>query len=178
MHLPSAKQVFDHVIDCRGLGAKRDFATQKSQQLRGVRGEVITLHAPDVTLKHAVRLIHPRYKLYIAPRDAHHFVIGASQIESEDQGPISVRSTLELLSAAYSIDAGFAEAKILNCASNCRPAFTDNLPKISCNKRVMQINGLFRHGYLLAPYLAQQACERLFSKAQALPFSELIQEVS
>ena len=178
VHLPSAKQVFDHVIDCRGLGAKRDFATQKSQQLRGVRGEVITLHAPDVTLKHAVRLIHPRYKLYIAPRDAHHFVIGASQIESEDQGPISVRSTLELLSAAYSIDAGFAEAKILNCASNCRPAFTDNLPEISCNKRVMQINGLFRHGYLLAPYLAQQACERLFSRAQALPFSELIQEVS
>lgn len=178
VHLASEKHVFDHVVDCRGLGAKGDFATQKGQQLRGVRGEVITLHAPEVALKQAVRLIHPRYKLYIAPRDAHHYVIGASQIESEDEGPISVRSTLELLSAAYSIDAGFAEAKILNCATNCRPAFADNLPKIRCNKQVMQINGLFRHGYLLAPYLAQQACHRLFSETQALPLSELIQEVS
>lgn len=178
VHLPAGRQIFDHVIDCRGLGAKSDLAAQQDLQLRGVRGEVITLHAPDVELKQAVRMMHPRYKLYIAPRNDQHFVIGASQIESEDHGPISVRSALELLSAAYSIDTGFAEAKILNCATNCRPAFADNLPKILCNKQVMQINGLYRHGYLLAPYLAQEACHRLFSTAQGSLFSELIQEVS
>tara|TARA_R110002153_G_scaffold273678_1_gene445239 strand:- start:10794 stop:11942 length:1149 start_codon:yes stop_codon:yes gene_type:complete len=170
--LASGKQMFDHVIDCRGLGAKRDV-----QGLRGVRGEVITLHAPQVELKHAVRLIHPRYKLYIAPRRDHHFVIGASQIESEDNGPLSVRSALELLSAAYSIDAGFGEAQIVKLATNCRPAFSDNLPKIICDQQIMRINGLFRHGYLLAPIIAEQACERLFNTDYKSPFSNLIQEV-
>ncbi|MGB2741150.1 MAG: FAD-dependent oxidoreductase, partial [Cognaticolwellia sp.] len=106
--LPEGKHVFDYVIDCRGLGAKQDVSVvgqrgaklsyntvddktceQQMPKLRGVRGEVITLYAPEVELKHAVRLMHPRYKLYIAPRHNHHFVIGASQIESEDTGPIT-----------------------------------------------------------------------------------------
>ncbi|WP_166423773.1 glycine oxidase ThiO [Paraglaciecola sp. 20A4] len=169
----SAKQTFDYVIDCRGIGAKQDM-----QGLRGVRGEVITLHAPQVTLKHAVRLIHPRYKLYIAPRRDNHFVIGASQIESEDDGPISVRSALELLSAAYSIDPGFGDAQIVKLAANCRPAFSDNLPRISCKQRVIHINGLFRHGYLLAPIIAEQACKRLFQIDFKSPFTNLIEEVA
>ena len=195
--LPEGKHVFDYVIDCRGLGAKQDVSVvgqrgakfshntvddktceQKMPKLRGVRGEVITLYAPEVELKHAVRLLHPRYKLYIAPRHNHHFVIGASQIESEDTGPITVRSTLELLSAAYSIDAGFGEAKIVKTATNCRPAYPDNLPKVHFNQRVMRINGLFRHGYLLAPMLAEQACNRLFDVDFKSTYVDLIQEVA
>ncbi|GAC24426.1 glycine oxidase [Paraglaciecola mesophila KMM 241] len=195
--LPEGKHVFDYVIDCRGLGAKQDVSVvgqrgaklsyntvddktceQQMPKLRGVRGEVITLYAPEVELKHAVRLMHPRYKLYIAPRHNHHFVIGASQIESEDTGPITVRSTLELLSAAYSIDAGFGEAKIVKTATNCRPAYPDNLPKVHFNQRVMRINGLFRHGYLLAPMLAEQACNRLFDVDFKSTYVDLIQEVA
>ena len=195
--LPEGKHVFDYVIDCRGLGAKQDVSVvgqrgaklshntvddktceQQMPKLRGVRGEVITLYAPEVELKHAVRLMHPRYKLYIAPRHNHHFVIGASQIESEDTGPITVRSTLELLSAAYSIDAGFGEAKIVKTATNCRPAYPNNLPKVHFNQRVIRINGLFRHGYLLAPMLAEQACNRLFDVDFKSTYVDLIQEVA
>ena len=195
--LSEGKHVFDYVIDCRGLGAKQEPLAdtrgrakfdynavdqktfgQKTPDLRGVRGEVITLYAPEVELKHAVRLMHPRYKLYIAPRHNHHFVIGASQIESEDTGPITVRSTLELLSAAYSIDAGFGDAKIVKTATNCRPAYPDNLPKVHFNQRVMRINGLFRHGYLLAPMLAEQACNRLFDVDFKSTYVDLIQEVA
>ena len=189
--LPEGEDVFDYVIDCRGLGAANsntddnkieqhsdDVSLSTTPDLRGVRGEVITLYAPEVELKHAVRLMHPRYKLYIAPRHNHHFVIGASQIESEDTGPITVRSTLELLSAAYSIDAGFGEAKIVKTATNCRPAYPDNLPKVHFNQRVMRINGLFRHGYLLAPMLAEQACNRLFDVDFKSTYVDLIQEVA
>ena len=50
----------DWVFDCRGLGA-RDHWTQ----LRGVRGEVLRLYAPEVTLQRPTRLIHPRYPIYI-----------------------------------------------------------------------------------------------------------------
>ena len=137
----------DWVFDCRGVGARAQWPA-----LRGVRGEVITLLAPEVTLSRPTRLIHPRYPIYIAPKGNGIFVIGATEIESDDRSEISVRSTLELLSAAYSLDSGFAEARIVDLVTQCRPALPDNLPSIRMlGDRVMQINGLYRHGYLIAP---------------------------
>ncbi|MDX1655020.1 MAG: FAD-dependent oxidoreductase, partial [Candidatus Competibacteraceae bacterium] len=96
------------VVDARGLGAKGDIPT-----LRGIRGEIVTVHAPELRLNRLVRLMHPRYPLYICPRREGRFVIGATSIESEDLSPISVQSLLELLSAAYSLHSGFAEARVL-----------------------------------------------------------------
>ncbi len=148
----SKRWQFDKVVDCRGLGAKQDI-----KDLRGVRGEVIWLFAPEVQLKHIVRLMHPRYRIYIVPRANNVYVIGATQIESANQQPITVRSALELLSAAYSVHPGFAEANIIDTRANCRPALPDNLPQFIQDKDLLRINGLFRHGILLAPALAQMA---------------------
>ncbi len=157
---------FDQVIDCRGLGAKPDM-----KQLRGVRGETIMLHAPDVKIKHLVRLMHPRYRIYIVPRCNDVYVIGATQIESDSLAPITVRSSLELLSAAYSVHSGFAEASIIDSRVNCRPALPDNLPQIFNDDGLMRINGLFRHGFLLAPALAEQAISILSGQQDVLPRS-------
>lgn len=139
---------FDHVIDCRGLGAKTNVP-----ELRGVRGEVIRIYAPEVELTRPIRLIHPKYPIYIAPKRNHVYVIGATEIESEDDSPMSVRSALELLSAAYTIHSGFAEARILESGAQCRPSFKNNLPKIMLHKehRFIHVNGLYRHGFLIAP---------------------------
>ena len=80
------------------------------------------------------------------------YVIGATEIESDDISPASVRSTLELLSAAYSLHSGFAEARILEINTQLRPALNNNLPNIrQSSPRLMQINGLYRHGFLIAP---------------------------
>lgn len=137
----------DWVIDCRGTGARGDWP-----DLRGVRGEVLRVHAPEVKLSRPVRLIHPRYPLYIAPKPDGVFVIGATEIESDDTSPASVRSSLELLSAAYSIHKGFGEARILEINAQTRPTLPDNLPAIRLHAhRSMQINGLYRHGFLIAP---------------------------
>jgi glycine oxidase len=137
----------DWVIDCRGTGARGDWPA-----LRGVRGEVLRVHAPDVKLSRPVRLIHPRYPLYIAPKPDGVFVIGATEIESDDTSPASVRSSLELLSAAYSIHKGFGEARILEINAQIRPTLPDNLPAIRLHgHKSMQINGLYRHGFLIAP---------------------------
>lgn len=137
----------DWIIDCRGLGAKPDW-----HAVRGVRGEVVRVHAPEVTLTRPVRLLHPRYPLYIAPKPDGIYVIGATQIESEDLSPASVRSALELLSALYSVHPGFAEARILEMTAQCRPALPDNRPEIRWEGgRLIRINGLYRHGYLIAP---------------------------
>lgn len=146
----------DRVIDCRGFGAQYDLAG-----LRGVRGEVIRVRAPEVNLTRPVRLMHPRYKLYIAPKPNHEYVIGATQIESSSEHGVTVRSSLELLSALYSVHSGFAEAEILSQTARCRPAFGDNLPQIMVNGKQLTINGLFRHGYLLSPSVVVQAVQLL-----------------
>jgi glycine oxidase len=143
---------YDYIIDCRGLGAKNTTC-----KLRGVRGEVVRLHAPEVSLTRPIRLMHPRYPIYIAPKPNHEYVIGATEIESQDSGPATVRSTLELLSAAYTVHSGFAEARILSIQTGLRPAFSDNRPQVNHEGKVIGINGLYRHGYLLAPSLVAEA---------------------
>jgi glycine oxidase len=137
------------VIDCRGLSA-RD--TQAS--LRGVRGEMIIVESDEIELSRPVRLIHPRWPLYIIPRASHQFMIGATTIEAEDHG-VSVRSALELLSAAYAVHPAFGEARIVEIGSGLRPAFPDNLPRIAVHNHKIAVNGLYRHGFLLAPALAE-----------------------
>lgn len=161
---PGAPGQPDWVIDCRGLGAKPQW-----NALRGVRGEVIRVHAPEVALQRPTRLVHPRYPLYIAPKPGGVFVIGATEIESDDMSPASVRSTLELLSAAYAVHSGFAEARILEIATQCRPTLPDNLPAIrQPQARVLQINGLYRHGFMIAPAVLDAAMELLVHGRSAL----------
>ena len=161
-HRPMAPDAIDpgaaeRVIDCRGLGARPQWAA-----LRGVRGEVIRVHAPDVALSRPTRLIHPRYPLYIAPKPEGVFVVGATEIEAGDRSPLSVGSTLELLSAAYAVHSGFGEARILELATHCRPTLPDHLPSLRWHgPRVLQVNGLYRHGFLLAPALLAMTLELL-----------------
>lgn len=147
---------FDKVIDCRGIGAKHDLS-----KLRGVRGEVLWVRAPEVTLSRPVRLMHPRYKLYISPRDDHRYVIGATEIESESMAPVTVRSSLELLSALYTVHSGFAEAVVEESLVHCRPAMPDNLPVVLDEPGLMRVNGLHRHGYLLGPKVVEEALGKL-----------------
>jgi glycine oxidase len=145
----SAEECDGIAIDCRGLAA-RD--TQK--ELRGVKGEMILIETDEVELSRPVRLIHPRWPLYVIPRGGNRFMLGATSIEAEDNG-VSVRSALELLSAAYAVHPAFAEARIVEFGSGLRPAFPDNLPRIAINNRKIAVNGLYRHGFLLAPALAE-----------------------
>jgi glycine oxidase len=163
-------QEFDWVIDCRGLGSKD--AWKSTKHLRGVRGEVIRLHAPEVKLGRPTRLIHPRYPIYIAPKEGDIYVVGATEIESEDLSEMSVRSAMELLSAVYSVHSGFAEARILEMATQCRPTLKDNLPEIvidqNANKpNLMMINGLYRHGFMISPAILDCAMELLSSTSSA-----------
>lgn len=168
--LRAQKNGFDWVIDCRGLGAKVSWedAGGSSKDLRGVRGEVIRLHAPEVKLRRPTRLIHPRYPIYIAPKEDDVYVVGATEIESEDLSPMSVRSALELLSAVYTVHSGFAEARILEMATQCRPTLKDNLPGIAVDRKpnqagLMMINGLYRHGFMISPAILDCALELLDS---------------
>lgn len=159
---------FDYTFDCRGLGAKSYFDT-----LRAIRGELIWLHAPHINIKRPVRLLHPRYRLYLVPRPQNVYIIGASEIESEDMSAISVRTTLELLSALYYIHPGFCEANVIKTVTHCRPAFNNNLPKIHYNSHVISINGLYRHGFLIAPAIARDVIRFLENTISSVHYPEL-----
>jgi len=174
-------QEFDLVIDCRGTGASSKNSARGCAplaDLRSVRGELFQLYAPDVNISRPVRLMHPRYQLYIAPKGKGFYVVGATEIESDDDSPMTVRSAMELLSAAYSVHPGFAEANIRQHVSQCRPAFSDNQPKITVQDSLIQVNGLFRHGFLIAPVVLEQTlaviANRLNSSNSTLPYADLL----
>jgi glycine oxidase len=144
-------QGFDLVFDVRGVGGRPEMP------VRGVRGETVWLHAPGLALSRPVRLMHPRHPVYIVPRPGEHVILGASEIESEDRSPVSLRSAVELMSAAHSVLPALAEARIVRLDRNLRPALPDHLPRIECSAGLVRINGLFRHGWLLAPALVDDA---------------------
>ncbi len=167
----SRRLAFDLILDCRGLMAKDSF-----KALRGVRGELIEVSAPEVHLRRPVRLMHPRYSLYVVPRENDRYLIGATSIESEDFRPITVQSMLELLSAAFSLEPAFAEASIIEARVNCRPSLPDNLPSIVITERLIKINGLYRHGFLLAPKLASLTLDVIEGKKPERDFAGLFQQ--
>ncbi len=159
---------FDFVFDCRGLGAKSTFPN-----LRGLRGELLWLHAPDVQLKRPIRLLHPRYNIYIAPRPNSYYLIGASELETEDSSPISVRTTLELLTAAYYVHRGFAEARVVKTVTHCRPTLVHHQPRIRYTQQFIAVNGLYRHGYLIAPALVEEILRGIKSNQKDICYPEL-----
>jgi glycine oxidase len=146
----------DLIIDCRGLAAKDDLPN-----LRGVRGERIVIKSREIALSRPIRLLHPRFPLYVVPWGNGVYMIGATLIESEETGPITLRSALDLLSAAYALDPAFAEAEIVLQGAGARPAFPDNRPRIILHGRYIYVNGLYRHGFLLAPVLAELVADFL-----------------
>jgi glycine oxidase len=150
----------DTVIDCRGLAARAELPG-----LRGVRGERLVVRTREVALQRPVRLLHPRHPLYVVPWGDGRFMLGATVIESEDSGPVTVRSALELLGSAYALEPAFAEAEIVDVGAGVRPAFADNVPKIVVRGRTILVNGLYRHGFLLAPALAQMVADYLEDRA-------------
>ncbi|MBN9248662.1 MAG: FAD-dependent oxidoreductase [Hyphomicrobium sp.] len=148
----------DVAIDCRGIGAREDLPL-----LRGVRGERVLIQTKDVSLSRPVRLLHPRQPIYVVPQGDGRFVVGATVIEREDAGPMSLRSALDLLGSVYALHPAFGEASVLEIGAGVRPAFPDNVPRIIIEDtgRVIRVNGAYRHGFLLAPVLARAVAEYL-----------------
>jgi glycine oxidase len=144
------------VIDCRGLAARGELG-----DLRGVRGERLLLRTLEVDLERPVRLLHPRHPLYVVPWGDGLFMVGATVIESDDTGPVTVRSALELLGSAYALHPSFGEAQIVDMRAGVRPAFADNVPKIVVRGGTIHVNGLYRHGFLMAPELARRVADYL-----------------
>jgi len=148
----------DWTIDCRGFAARSELP-----ELRGVKGEMLVLRSEEIQLSRPVRMLHPRHPVYVVPRGEGVFMVGATMIENEERSRVTARSIVELINSAFAIHPAFAEAEIVETGSDVRPAFPDNLPRISRRGRTLYLNGLYRHGFLLAPALARRVARFLFS---------------
>ncbi|MEQ1650884.1 MAG: FAD-dependent oxidoreductase [Hyphomicrobium sp.] len=156
LRTPWSRDDGDILIDCRGMAAREEIA-----DLRGVRGERIVVRAKDVELQRPVRLLHPRQPIYVVPQGDGRFVIGATVIERDDEGPMTVKSALELLGSAFALHPGFAEAEIIDMGAGVRPAFPDHIPRIVIEDdgAIIRVNGMYRHGFLLAPVMASAVAD-------------------
>lgn len=151
-NIDKQSDAFDWIIDCSGISSHTQAST-----LRGVKGETVVVRNPDFKLSRPLRLMHPRYPLYIVPRADDIFMIGATIIESDARKTLSIRSAMELMSALYIIHPSFGDAEIIRMDSDIRPSYADNMPQIHQDGKIISCNGLFRHGYLFAPIMAQCA---------------------
>lgn len=158
------------VIDCTGLAAR-----EVLKDLRGIKGEMLLIRQRDISLSRPIRVLHPRAPLYIVPRADGLFMVGATMLESDQPTRITARSMLELLSAAYALHPAFGEAEIVEIGTGVRPAFPDNLPRIGWRGDALYVNGLFRHGFLLAPALASRAAQIVLENRH---FAEVMDEDS
>ena len=86
-------------------------------------------------------------------------------IESDERSRISARSMLELLGAAYALHPAFGEAEVVEIGIDARPAFPDNLPRLTRRGGVIHVNGLYRHGFLLSPAMARMAADAVIEPA-------------
>ncbi len=158
----------DWIVDCRGFAAR-----DALPDLRGVKGEMLVLATRDIAFSRPVQLLHPRTPVYVVPRGDGRFMVGATMIESEEPGRVRARALLDLIGAAYTIHPAFGEAEVVEIGCDLRPAFPDNLPRLRVEGRRLFINGLYRHGFLLAPALAARAV-RVVLGGETFP--ELMQE--
>jgi glycine oxidase len=161
---PADECSFDEVVDCTGIAQMRQTAG-----LRGVRGEMLYLKTGEIELTRPVRLLHPRIPVYVVPRGDGRFMVGATMIETEFEGPITARSLMELLNAAYALHPAFADAVVVETGAGIRPAFPDNFPRATRDGNVVSLNGFYRHGFLLAPTLAAEAADLIFSSNSPAP---------
>jgi glycine oxidase len=150
----------EHIVDCRGLSARDSLS-----DLRGVKGEMLLIRSSEFSVDRPIRLLHPRIPLYIVPRGNGLFMIGATMIESDDRKRITARSMIELLQGAYALHPILGEAEVVETGCDVRPAFPDNLPRIRRRGMTTYVNGFYRHGFLLAPGLAEWTKEVVLNDA-------------
>jgi glycine oxidase len=74
---------------------------------------------------------------------------------------MSLRTAVELMAAAHSVVPALAEARILRLDTNLRPALPDNRPEVQVRDGLVRLNGLYRHGWLLAPSVVDDALAQL-----------------
>lgn len=155
---------YDRVIDCRGWTEDHD------AELLAVTGEAIRLLPHEgFRISRPVRFYSGRALHYLVPQDGDTVILGATMREDAHpiQGMARGDGLLTLLTAARTFDDRILKGSITDIMSGVRPTYPHKLPKIKWSRenRLISANGMYRHGYLLSPVVAQFICDTLSGRA-------------
>ncbi|MEJ2064001.1 MAG: FAD-dependent oxidoreductase [Reinekea sp.] len=136
-------------------------ADKLAQKLGSVRGEVIRVHTKNVKLTRPVLVIQQRFTIYIVPKPNNIFVVGATDIDKHGSQAVTVRSSLDLLSALYAIHPGFSGAEIMSVIAGERAFYENQIPAVTEYENILTLNGLNRHGWLAGPALVESLIQKI-----------------
>ena len=154
---------YDFIFDCRGAGAVNAHtrAETDDHSLVSVRGEAIRVRSTDVKLLRPVRVIQQRFDIFIVPKPHDIFVVGGTELDKHGTHAVTVRSSLDLLSAIYALHPGFADAEIIEAIAGQRSVYSNKNPSITVSENIACINGLSRQGWLAGPALVEQMLQQV-----------------
>lgn len=130
--------------------------------VRGVRGEVVRVRTDDPPA-HTVRGWVHGEPVYAVPRASGEVVIGATSEEHDEPPVATVGGVARLLDAARALLPGLDRAELTEAIARDRPGTPDNLPLVGPSgvAGTVLAAGLYRHGVLLAPLVAQLVADHL-----------------
>ena len=153
---------YDFVIDCRGAGAVHQPAHESEENpLIAVRGEAIRVKTNQLKLQRPIRVIQQRFSVFIVPKSDNTFVVGATDLDKQGSHAVTVKSSLDLLSAIYALHPGFANAEIIEAIAGQRAVYAKEEPRVAVTENIVRVNGLSRQGWMVGPAMTQQIMEAL-----------------
>ena len=156
---------YDWIFDCRGAGAVNAHTRAEDEQhtLVAIRGEAIRVRTNKVNLLRPIRVIQQRFDIFIVPKPDDIFVIGGTELDKHGTHAVTVRSSLDLLSAIYALHPGFADAEIVEAIAGQRSVYADKNPSINISENIACINGLSRQGWLAGPALVERMLQQVLA---------------
>ncbi len=133
--------------------------------LRPVKGQALSLQGPPGLLMRPVRVSH-RYPVYLVPRASGEIVVGATSEELNDEN-VTAGGLMDLLTAVWRVLPQAYDFPIKKTWAGLRPATPDNRPilgRASGSKNLYLMLGLYRHGILASPYLADQLTKLILNE--------------
>ncbi len=125
-----------------------------------VRGQIVSIEPPRAGwLSAPVRYFNRQYGYGYAIPKRDRILLGGTAEEKGLDPSLTVGGVLDILRRAYHVFPDLYEARILDAWAGLRPATRTRNPilaeKTLSNGRILYVNGLYRNGILLLPFLSE-----------------------
>ena len=149
----------DHIIFAEGFGLKAN-PYFNDLPLNGTKGELITIHAPDLKLDFIMKS-----SVFLIPVGRDQYRVGATYDRSDKSNRPSDKGYKELTKKLNNIIK--CRYEVVDHVAGMRPTVSDRRPLVGqhkSNKPLYVLNGLGSRGVIIAPYVAWKLFEFIENK--------------
>ena len=140
-----------HIVFAEGFGLKQN-PFFKELPLTGVKGELVTIHAPDLKIDFVLKS-----SVFIIPIGNDLYRIGSTYDRVDKTNTITPNAREELLEKLKTLIR--CDYEVVNQVAAIRPTTKDRRPLVGRHKEcenVYVLNGLGTRGVMIGPYVANQ----------------------